>query len=53
MHSRRDILKRVSAGFGYLAFAGISSAQAMEEQKSTNPLADNYCLCCIQNFLLN
>ena len=26
--SRRDILKGVSAGFGYMAFAGMSTAQA-------------------------
>ncbi|EMI54923.1 DUF1501 domain-containing protein [Rhodopirellula sallentina] len=31
MHSRREILKRLSAGFGYLAFAGIANAQAEKE----------------------
>ncbi len=36
MISRRQLLQTVSAGFGYLAFAGITSA---EEQASTNPLA--------------
>ncbi len=39
MYSRRQILQRASAGFGYLAFAGISSASATEESTSTNPLA--------------
>jgi anaerobic selenocysteine-containing dehydrogenase len=28
--SRRDALKTVSAGFGYLAFAGLASSQAAE-----------------------
>ena len=39
--SRRQILQQVSAGFGYLAFAGLStSARASEaEESSTNPLA--------------
>ncbi len=36
MFSRRQLLQSVSAGFGYLAFAGISSA---EEQAASNPLA--------------
>jgi len=36
MFSRREMLQSVSAGFGYLAFAGIASAQ---EQAATNPLA--------------
>ncbi len=38
IHSRRQILQSVSAGFGYLAFAGISSNASAAEQ-STNPLA--------------
>ncbi len=38
MFSRRQLLQSASAGFGYLAFAGISSAQAAEES-SNNPLA--------------
>lgn len=38
MFSRRQILQSASAGFGYLAFAGISSAQAAEASNS-NPLA--------------
>ncbi len=36
MFSRRDLLQSASAGFGYLAFAGITSAA---EKTSTNPLA--------------
>ncbi|MGB7328418.1 MAG: DUF1501 domain-containing protein [Rubripirellula sp.] len=38
MFSRRDALRSVSAGFGYLAFAGLSSAAAAKEA-SVNPLA--------------
>jgi hypothetical protein len=39
MFSRRHILQSVSAGFGYLAFAGISnSASANDQAASTNPL---------------
>ena len=38
MFSRRQMLQSASAGFGYLAFAGISSAQAAEEA-ARNPLA--------------
>ena len=38
MFSRRQMLQRASAGFGYLAFAGISSAQAAEEA-ARGPLA--------------
>ena len=38
--SRRQILQNVSAGFGYLAFAGMSSmASASEETAASNPLA--------------
>jgi hypothetical protein len=37
MFSRRQMLQSLSAGFGYLAFAGISSSQADERPK--NPLA--------------
>ena len=36
LYSRRDVLKTVSCGFGYLAFAGLASRAA---EKSTNPLA--------------
>lgn len=36
MFSRRQILKSASAGFGYLAFAGLAAA---EEQAAKNPLA--------------
>jgi hypothetical protein len=36
LHSRRRFLQSASAGFGWLAFAGLSSAQAARE---TNPLA--------------
>lgn len=36
MLSRRNLLKYSSAGFGYLAFAGLASS---EETKSNNPLA--------------
>ncbi len=43
MVSRRDLLQSLSAGFGYLAFAGLSSfasrAAASEASKSNNPLA--------------
>ncbi|MGZ0170266.1 MAG: DUF1501 domain-containing protein [Planctomycetales bacterium] len=39
MYSRRQLLQNVSAGFGYLAFAGMSSAQAADEATSNNPLA--------------
>lgn len=36
MYSRRQILQSASAGFGYLAFAGLAAA---EEKKNKNPLA--------------
>jgi hypothetical protein len=36
MFSRREILKSTSAGFGYLAFAGLACGQ---DEKSNNPLA--------------
>ena len=44
MHSRRNILKSVSAGFGYLAFAGLANraaAQGVGNSKAAdlNPLA--------------
>ena len=39
MFSRRQFLQRASAGFGYLAFSGISSVAAAEESKAANPLA--------------
>lgn len=35
--SRRQVLRTASAGFGYLAFAGMSTAQAAQES-TTNPL---------------
>lgn len=38
MFSRRQMLQSVSAGFGYLAFKGLSNAQAAEES-TNNPLA--------------
>jgi len=34
-HSRRDLLKSVSSGFGYLAFAGLSSMAAAAELKGS------------------
>ena len=39
--SRRQILQHVSAGFGYLAFAGLSSSAAEDDPTSadSNPLA--------------
>ncbi|MEQ8211613.1 MAG: DUF1501 domain-containing protein [Lacipirellulaceae bacterium] len=39
MFSRRQILQAASSGFGYLAFAGLSSALAAKEAKSLNPLS--------------
>ncbi len=38
MFSRRQILQNAAAGFGYIAFAGIST-RAAEESKTLNPLA--------------
>ena len=38
MLSRRQVLQNVSAGFGYLAFAGLSTSMA-DEAASKNPLA--------------
>jgi hypothetical protein len=37
--SRRDLLRTTSAGFGYLAFAGLSSFATANETPSNNPLA--------------
>ena len=37
--SRRQILQQVSAGFGYLAFAGINTMASAQEAASSNPLA--------------
>ncbi|MDB4755857.1 DUF1501 domain-containing protein [Pirellulaceae bacterium] len=39
--SRRDMLRTASAGFGYLAFAGLSSSEpvAIAQEDSRNPLA--------------
>ena len=39
MFSRRQILQTASAGFGYLAFAGISTTRAADDAKIGNPLA--------------
>lgn len=43
MYSRRDLLRSLSAGFGYLAFAGLSTTSrlvaAREATAATNPLA--------------
>lgn len=39
MFTRRQILQNATAGFGYLAFAGLSSAQAADESAKANPLA--------------
>ncbi|MGI9470604.1 MAG: DUF1501 domain-containing protein [Rubripirellula sp.] len=38
MFSRRQLLQNVSAGFGYLAFAGLSSRVAATEATNLNPL---------------
>ena len=40
MFSRRQILKDISAGFGYLAFAGLSNVRAAEDSIDDNPLAE-------------
>ncbi|MBM79830.1 MAG: sulfatase [Planctomycetaceae bacterium] len=39
MLTRRQILQSTSSGFGYLAFAGISAAQAANEAARNDPLA--------------
>ncbi len=39
MFSRRQILKNASAGFGYLAFAGLSAASVAQQSGNRNPLA--------------
>lgn len=39
MLSRRQILQSVSAGFGYLAFAGLNASAAAQESERSNPLA--------------
>ena len=36
--TRRNALKSVSCGFGYLAFAGLAHATAEKDQQSSNPL---------------
>ena len=38
--TRRNALKSVSCGFGYMAFAGLAAAASAKEQKqsSSNPL---------------
>lgn len=38
LFSRRDVLQAASAGFGYLAFAGLANQVAAAEQASSNPL---------------
>ena len=37
--SRRQLLKTVSSGFGYLAFSSLATIAAADEKKSANPLA--------------
>ncbi|MCM2370345.1 DUF1501 domain-containing protein [Aporhodopirellula aestuarii] len=39
MISRRQLLQTTSAGFGYLAFAGLHSQRVAADASSTNPLA--------------
>ncbi len=39
MFSRRQLLQTASAGFGYLAFAGIAAKASAAESTSSNPLA--------------
>ena len=39
MFSRRQILQNASAGFGYLAFAGLSNVRAADDSTDNNPLA--------------
>ena len=39
MFSRRNALKTVSAGFGYLAFAGLADKVAADEASGINPLS--------------
>ena len=39
MFTRREMLKSVSSGFGYLALAGLCAKQAAAESSSSNPLA--------------
>jgi len=39
MFSRRQLLKSASAGFGYLAFAGMNSLAVAKETPNSNPLA--------------
>ena len=39
MFSRRQVLRSAAAGFGYLAFAGMSTARAAEDAAPTNPLS--------------
>ena len=38
MFSRRQVLQHASAGFGYLAFAGMNAAQAADDTAKRNPL---------------
>ncbi|QDT08498.1 DUF1501 domain-containing protein [Planctomycetes bacterium K23_9] len=57
-YSRRQILQNVSAGFGYMAFSGISGLAGAQESASTNPLtpkaahfpakAKRVIFCCMQ-----
>lgn len=37
--SRRELLKTASAGFGFLAFAGLSTLKAADDERTGNPLA--------------
>ena len=38
-YSRREILQHVSAGFGYLAFAGMSTGSVSATEIADNPLS--------------
>ena len=37
--SRRDMLKRLSSGFGFLAFSSLATLASAQEKESVNPLA--------------
>ena len=39
MFTRRQLLRSAAAGFGYVAFAGMSTAKSAEENRAANPLA--------------
>ena len=57
--SRRDILKGISAGFGYMAFAGMSTAQAAAEtplapkRPHFQPKAKRVIFCCMRGLTTN